>query len=255
MGEDVTALLETCVASRRGHTDVELELRLGTRTDSFQAGVPRYVFQQLERDFIQTPELIADSGYTEVVDYFYTLSNGINVRTRVHYDSTRMQLSTEHVSKHVLHSFVAAVSGDPGDTCRVEVSQESVVDRPPQSTLINYVRIKQRRVFVDHRGDGGDAWRYELSRTWSGITRDAVEYNQRHSEPTYEVECELVDTKGAYMGERTDAQVSKSLHLKMLMLLGHDDVGTPLEISHVKNNNGARRGGEGGKRVRYHRQN
>ena len=239
--DDVTAasamnlaqLLEQCVGRRRGAGDVELELRLGQRADTFHPGVSRVVFEQLERDLSEAPELSAEIGYTEIADYFYTLSSGRQIRTRVRYDSSSMELTTEHVEKRLLQSFVASASGDPGDTCRVEVSSEVPVESPPPSTLINFVRIKQRRAFVDRRG-GGVVWQYELSRTWSGSTRDAVEYRQHNSEPVYEVECELVDNDGAYLEARTDSAVAESLHLKMLMLMGYDDPATPLEISHTR---------------------
>lgn len=239
-------LLERCVASRRSEDNVELEMRLGTRSDAFHSGIPRLVFEQLERDLSEAPGLTADSGYTEIVDYFYTLSRGHHIRTRVHYDSARMELSTEHVDKRPIQSFVASASTEPGDACRVEVSREMPVSSPPQCTLINYVRVKQRRSFVDRRDDG-DVWRYELSRTWSGNTRDAVEYNQHNSEPSYEVECELVDTQGSYMRRLSNAQVAESIHMKMLMLLGYDDIETTVDISHVKKERG---GTSGTKRIR-----
>lgn len=231
----LSKLLEQCVECRRGESTVELEMRLGHMSDTFQVGIPRWVFEQLERDLSEAPELDADSGYTEIVDYFYTLPKGRRVRTRVHYDSARMELFTEHIEKNLIQSFVVSASSEPGDTCRVEVSREVPVDSPPQSILINYVRVKQRRCFKDRR-DNGDVWSFELNRTWSGSTRDAVEYNQHNCEPSYEVECELVDTTGNYMRNLSNAQVAESLRIKMLMLLGYDDLDTPLEISNVKNN-------------------
>lgn len=231
---DVRALLKKCASIRRSQENVELELRLGQRSDTFHSGVPRSVFEQLERDLVDSPGLSAEPCYTEIVDYFYTLPGGRNVRTRVYYDSTLMHMDTQHVEKRSIQSFVASVSNDPGDTCRLEVSCETPVESPPQSTLINYVRVKQRRAFVDRR-EYGDVWRYELSRTWSATTRDAVEYNQHNCEPSYEVECELADTSGTYMRERDDDHISESLHMKMLMLLGYDDVETSLEISNVRN--------------------
>lgn len=231
---DVRQLLRRCAFTRRGQAHVELEMRLGQRSDTFHSGVPQSVFEQLERDLVESRDLVAEPGYTEIVDYFYTLPRGRNVRTRVHYDSECMELHTEHMEKRSIQSFVASVSNDPGDTCRVEVSSEIPVDSPPQSTLINYVRVKQRRTFVDRR-DFGDLWQYELSRTWSATTRDAVEYNQHNCEPSYEVECELIDAEGVYMGGKDDDHISESLHMKMLMLLGYDDMDTPLEIYNVKN--------------------
>lgn len=233
-GMNLQALLQRCASVRRTHDNVELEMRLGQRSDTFNSGVPRVVFEQIERDLVESSDLIAEPNFTELVDYFYTLPRGRNVRTRVQYDSARMHVDTKHVEKRSIQSFVASVSNDPGDTCRVEVSSETPVESPPQSTLINYVRVKQRRAFVDRR-EYGDVWRYELSRTWSATTRDVVEYNQHNCEPCYEIECELVDTSGTYMRERDDEHISESLHMKMLMLLGYDDVETPLEISNVKN--------------------
>lgn len=230
-------LLHACVAARRGTSNVELEMRLGQMNDSFSPGVPRTVFEQLERDLVDTSDLCADPGYTEIVDYFYTLPRGRKVRTRVHFDSSTMEMRTEHVEKRMVTSFIASVSSDAGDTCRVEVSNELPVECPPQWAFINYVRVKQRRSFIDRR-DGGDVWRYELSRVWSGTTRDSVEHSQHNSEPLYEVECELVDSLGAYMDQRNDLEVSKSLHLKMLMLLGYDDADTHIEISNARNNDG-----------------
>lgn len=231
---DVRELLKRCSSIRRTNENVELEMRLGQRSDAFHSGVPRLVFEQMERDLVESPDLVAEPNYTELVDYFYTLPRGRNVRTRVQYDSARMHVDTKHVEKRSIQSFVTSVSNEPGDACRIEVSSETPVESPPQSTLINYVRVKQRRVFMDRR-EHGDVWQYELSRTWSATTRDAVEYNQHNCEPCYEIECELVDTSGTYMRERCDDHISESLHMKVLMLLGYDDAETPLEMSNVKN--------------------
>ena len=230
---DARARLQRCVSIRRTRENVELEMRLGQRSDIFHSGVPRTVFEQIERGLVDSPDLIAEPNYMEIVDYFYTLPRGRNVRTRVQYDSARMYMDTTHVEKRSIQSFVASVSNEPGDACRIEVCNEIPVQSPPQSTLVNYVRVKQRRVFVDRR-EHGDVWQYELSRTWSATTRDAVEYNQHNCEPCYEVECELVDTSGTYVREWGDDHISESLHMKMLMLLGYDDVETTLEISNVK---------------------
>ena len=206
----------------------ELELRLGRRADAvFSAGITRDIFEQLERDLAEAHELVGDASFVEIVDYFYTLPGGRNVRTRVAFDTTTMATTATHVSKETLHSAVVTRGDDWGDACRVEVAVEHPVPTPPQSTLVNYVRVKQRRCFVDRRG-GHEVWRYELSKTWSGPTRDAVEHSQHHCEPCYEVECELVDAGGAYLAERDDDLVARSLRMKMQMLLG--DETSPLDL-------------------------
>ena len=211
-----------------------------TRSDAFHSGVPRWVFEQLGD--LRKHRVSPRFGLSEIVDYFYTLPNGRQIRTRVHYDSARMELSTEHVDNHLMQSFVASASGEPGTRVASRGSSEL-------SSAVYAHQLRARETasrFVDRRDDG-DVWRYELSRTWSGNTRDAVEYNQHNSNPR-QVECELVDTQGTYMRHLSNAQVAESMHKNMLMLLGYDDVDTAVEISHVKNERGGSTSGT--KRVR-----
>lgn len=232
---DLVAELRACVAAFRaeGGAERELEIRLGQRTASgFTAGVQSAVFAQLECDFLDESNLVADPGWTEVVDYFYTLGTGAQVRTRVVCDTETMTMRTEHVEKFTRSSLVVARGDDPGDACRVETCVERAVATPPEATLVNYVRIKQRRCFRDSRY-GGRVWRYELNKTWSGVTRSAVEHAQRHTPPCYEVECELVDADGTYLPARADADVAASLRCKMQMLLG-DDADAFVELTHVR---------------------
>jgi len=212
---------------------MELEFRLGQRlTDSFHTGVPMSVFEQLEQDLTESG-LTGDTTFNEIVDYFYTISKGRQVRTRVYFDSCTMELCTEHIEKESLCSFVVSVSGNPGDACRIEISTETPVDCVPVSTLIQGVRVKQRRVFTDARKDSGVVWKYEMCRTWHGNTREAVEYNQHNCEPVYEIECELVDSEEKYQNSHTDDHIAESIKMKMLMLLGYD-VDTHVELSHEK---------------------
>jgi len=198
----------------------ELEFRLGTQSEErFGSGVTRDTFEQLERDM--TDALQSDRLWTEIVDYYYLNTSGATLRTRVAFDHTDMTLHTEHVRKEVLRTVTVCRDDDPSDACRLSCAVEHPVAQPPASVMINYVRVKQRKRFVDVR-DGNEVWAFELSKTWSAGSRDAVEYQQHHTEPHYEVECELVDRAGTYLSERSHDEVAASILLKVKMLLGED---------------------------------
>lgn len=213
---------------RRFRDDVpshgELEVRLGFWSDddgSFRPGVSHVVFEQLQRDLEETPTLQAEAEWREVVDYFYATGRNETTRTRVVFDPTCMQMSTEHVKKRGQSSVVMRRRDEGDEVCRVAWSSEVPHTDCPGACVPTHVRIKQRRCFRDVR-DGRVVWSYELSKTWSGSSRSAVEHLQHVSEPTYEVECELVDEGRAYVSSRTDEQVARSLVAKASMLLGEE---------------------------------
>jgi hypothetical protein len=215
------AALTALVAARRaapGRT--ELELRLGRHDgERFAPGVPRGVFEQLEADLEAAPQLEADEGWAETVDYHYATARGERARTRVGFDTRTMQTTTEHVVKERAESAVLR-RADGHEACRVACAVEAPLADPPTTCVPTFVRVKQRRSFRDRREGGAVVWRYDLSRTWAAPSRTAVEHAQLMAPPTYEIECELVDEKGAYLAARTDAQVAASLRLKAALLLG-----------------------------------
>lgn len=215
---------------RASHTESELELRLGVHGEGhFRAGVPRDVFEQLERDLLDA-NLEADRHWSELVDYHYATARGERARTRVTFDAERMEVRSEHVCKRARESLVLRTRDDDG-ACRVAWSSEVPLADPPEACVPTHVRVQQRRRFRDLRG-GRVVWSYDLSKTWSGGSRGAVEELQRVSEPTYEVECELVDEGGAYLGARSDEAVAASLLFKARGLLGDD--GEALEVADEK---------------------
>ena len=212
---------------------VELEMRLGRfREGRFVPGVTRRVFEQLEREMEDSP-LDADENSMEIVDYFYPHvrgSGGVGdqVRTRVSYDVEKMQMNKEHIVKRGGESLVLSSSSNDMEqeeagcddmVCRVAVADEVRLPTPPATVVTTHVRIKQRRCFRDMR-EGGVVWIYELSKTWAGTSRSAVEHLQQHTEPTYEVEVELVDSKHSYVAQHDDAYIADSLLCKANALLG-----------------------------------
>lgn len=224
--EETAPPLDRCVAAYRAEcVHSELEMRLGTWSNdgSFSPGVSREVFEQLERDLLDSPGLtIADPHYLEVVDFHYITGRDERARTRVEFDATNMELKREHTRKRAHTDVVlkrCEEAGGGAEACRVAFSRELPLESPPTACIPTHVRVKQRRRFFDVR-DNCIVWSYELSKTWSANSRTAVEHLQHHAEPTYEVECELVDEGGAYLGTRTDAQVAASIALKARLLLG-----------------------------------
>lgn len=202
----------------------EMEIRMGqvNANGVFVPGVTREVFEQLERDLQESPELEGERKWIEMVDYHFTTSDNTNVRTRVEFDANRMEMKRSHVVKQTQsHVVVKRTEDDSGERCRIVYATEIPYTTCPGACIPTYVRVKQRRAFRDVRG-GSVVWSYELARTWSAGSRSAVEHLQHMSEPVYEVECELVDVSGGYLETRSDETVAESMVLKAQLLLGED---------------------------------
>lgn len=215
---------------RAAPSTLELELRMGTVVDGrFVAGVSRKVFEQLERE-MEDSGLSADENSMEIVDYFYPHGRrgDERARTRVTYDVQTMEMKREHIIKEAGESVVvcytkeadyAGKRGSAMDACRIAVAEETPLADPPGTAVTTHVRIKQRRCFRDVRG-ANVVWIYELSKTWAGTSRSAVEHLQQHTEPTYEVEVELLDSTREYAEAHDDAHVANSILCKAKAVLG-----------------------------------
>jgi len=222
MTADLDLVCQCVKLFRRYGPNAELEIRIGHKTDErFVPGVSRDVFEQLERDFCDSPGLVAERHWTELVDYFYPLQNGEQARTRVEFDTEHLEMKGTHVVKRSLNDVFVRRMEDATEVCRLECSEERPLETPPNMCIPTFVRVKQRRRFLDRRDDC-TVWCYELSKTWSASSRVAVEHKQHVSEPVYEVECELLDENMKYTTVRSDEQVSASLLLKMKLLLGEE---------------------------------
>lgn len=223
--------LVTCVAAYRrcNRAEYELEARLGNYVHGkFYPGISKDVFEQLERDLHDAPSLSTDNKWNEIVDFHYVNQRGEPSRTRVEYDTEQMVVRTEHTCKRAQQHCIYGRTEDGDEACKIALSAEIPSVDPPGSCLPTHVRIKQRKCFLDVR-DGDVIWSYELSKTWSGNNRSAVEHAQHVSEPIYEVECELVDRGDRYMDTRTDVDIATSLLMKAKLLLGEEPT-TDLEL-------------------------
>lgn len=214
------------IRTRRVDPTQEIEIRIGNGDPgghprgSFIPGTTQEAFEQLECD-LRDAGLRTNGQWHEIVDYYYAMhKRGQNARTRVTTRTDVFEVHTEHMIKESHASLTTGTAGT-SEICRISRARETKLLEPPKVCIPTHVRLQQRCVFEDVR-DGNVVWSYDLSRTWSANTRIAVEEKiHQLTEPVYEVECELVDEGGLYIGARTDVQVASSLLLKAKLLLGY----------------------------------
>ena len=60
------------------------------------------------------------------------------------------------------------------------------------------------------------------SATWSATKSFCGGHLQQHSEPVYEIECELVDENGDYMRKNSNERIATSIMYKLSMMLGEE---------------------------------
>lgn len=228
--DDAEAQIADCVENFRKEKEfAELEIRLGTFSEGqFCPGVSKDVFFQLERDLLDAPSLAADPGWIEHTDFHYTTSRNQTARTRVAYDTNNIELCKTHTIKSSQQNVIFRRTEGGDEAFRIACSTEEPLLDPPGTCLPTHVRIKQRKCFRDVR-NGSVVWSYELSKSWSASSRDAVEHKQHTMEPVYEVECELQDIGRSYVDRRSNVQVAQSLLMKGKLLLG-EEVHTRLEM-------------------------
>ena len=204
----------------------ELEIRIGNVVNnSFVPGVTQYLFDELEKDMNECGTLFPEQDFKELVDYYYVNDKGTPIRTRVEYDTQNMKLLTSHIvktCKAVVDVDIAesTEAAEPKSACRIALATEEEIESP-QVSLLTHVRIKQRKCYTS-KCNGFVIWKYELSKTWSASTRDAVEHMQRTMEPRYEVECELIDEKQEYISTHNIDYICDSLIMKIQSLMGWD---------------------------------
>ena len=99
MQQFVNALADFRSKREEYPSQIECEIRLGQMDTSFCPGVSKEAFQQLDEDM--TDEKLTCQTWAEHVDYHYLDAKGRQIRTRVTFDSTKMEINTEHVQKKI----------------------------------------------------------------------------------------------------------------------------------------------------------
>lgn len=199
------------VAELRRHPDAELETRFGKmREGRFVAGVPRAVMDSIIDVLQHSSYMKGEDEWREESDVFFA-DGDTHYRTRVQYDSAQMTVRAQTTDKALLAPSLTLSSTVDDKDVRISLKSEREIRKPPASVTPYLVRIKQRRRFVTDSG----AWAFDLSMTWSGASRSEAEARQMQAEPTFEIECELIDA-AEVLKKRSDAYIAASLLLKMV---------------------------------------
>ena len=205
------------VAQLRAHPDHELEARLGRLEHGrFRAGVTRAEIDRIV-DMMQQSRFVRDCGEWAEEQDFEFQENGKTLRTRVRYDSLEMNLRAVTICKQTVACCdvpIEYASAEQGADFRVALKREEVVANTSPCVATTSVRIKQRRRFCTLDG----LWAFDFSMCWQGRTKEEAERQQAASEPTFEVECELIDARAA-LNASDDARIACSLLLKTWDLL------------------------------------
>ena len=213
MDTSVIQSVASLVYLYRSNPNVELEARLG-RFDGtrFVSGVTRSEMDAIMSMLQEADCIESDGEWTETQDFFYIYRTS-NMRTRVSYDADRMKTDMCTIEKKMLDC-VDIVLGEHG--IRVAVKFETPSSHVPSAINTTCMRIKQTQRFSLRHSSGQRYFVFDFSMTWSGKTKFEAEQKQQTENPTYELECELVNRD--YL-EHTDDYISESLLLKTCDLL------------------------------------
>lgn len=217
---DCISCTQDIVQVLRNHTgDCELEARFGVLDNNhFTPGVTRTVMESIIENMQMSPHVMSNDDWKEETDYYYK-HDGRHLRTRIQFDSNNMNVISETTEKKMLcnsidlkHMFQDENRGDMD--VRISLKTESQILQPPSASNPYLVRIKQRRRFITEN----KCWAFDFSMTWSGISKSKAELSQKNDEPTFEIECELIDARN-YLEMKNDRYIATSILLKMYDLL------------------------------------
>lgn len=177
----------------------ELEGRLGTRESdgSFCPGVDMDWFEALILRLEANTVWASQTGWVESEDTtFYAEGDRLRQSRRCDPETCLIELETVRKigvrSSCIALQTSSAMTSAGANTIRIAYSSEQIINTQlPMLVLPTYVRIKQRRVFVlDSTAFPNASWRFELTRTWAGTTREEAEHEQNSAPPVCEVEIE-----------------------------------------------------------------
>ena len=200
----------------------ELEARFGElKACRFVSGVKREQMETIIEELLQFAAKsrhasAVDTAWVEHQDFFFAHGDK-QMRTRVRYDSANMQMSSETIEKRPVSAVTChSARGAQSHSHAIRVALKVEKPATKVAPIVNptFVRIKQTRRFLV----GAGAWAYDFSLTWSGATKTEAEESQRHCDPAFEIECELVKAE-QYLRDHDDERVARSILLKMIDLL------------------------------------
>ena len=192
------------------NTVYELEGRLGRICgDKFIAGVSSVWFQTLAVRLDRYSGWTEQTQWVEIEDTFFT-HDGHEFRQSRVCDAVNCQVNLFTIEKKQGKNCViptpklSVIQNDilPTDVGAIRLAQaeEITLDQQQLPSVVTptYIRIKQRKTFfLDSRKHDGAKWKFELTRSWGGKTREEAEIFQNTTEPTNEVEVEWLPSSEA----------------------------------------------------------
>jgi hypothetical protein len=210
----------------------ELECRFGTwQGQYFHNGVSRVFVEKILAMFETFPQWSKVTDWEETHDYYY--SNGTDptlpmVRTTASFKTdkkmNRKYIATEHIRKYSHSKMDFQYQGSPTEfryDVRVALNYEEKVSDQELPSIVNpsSVRIKSRKSFYYKSEDfpsSDPLWRFDITRSWSGLSRSEAEIKQKNSDTTFEVELECLNPRALMVSAKHDSfYVACSMMLKM----------------------------------------
>ena len=210
----------------------ELECRFGTwQGQYFHNGVSRAFVEKILSMFETFPQWSKVTDWEETHDYYY--SNGSDptlpmVRTTASFKTDsktgRKHIVTEHIRKYTRSKMDFQYHGSPTEfryDIRVGLNYEEKVSDQELPSIVNpsSVRIKSRKSFYYKSEDFPSSeplWRFDITRSWNGLSRSEAEIKQRNGETTFEVELECLNPRALMVSPKHDSfYVACSMMLKM----------------------------------------
>lgn len=218
----------------------ELECRFGVwKGQYFQSGVSKAFVEKILAMFETFTQWSKVSDWEETHNYFYADQDSSlpMVRTTASFQTDpktgRKRIVTEHIRKYprTKMDFQYLTIGGNGGIfsdgtdfhydIRVCLNYEEKVSDQDLPSIVNpsSVRIKSRKSFYYKSEEFPSAeplWRFDITRSWDGVSRSDAEMKQRNGNTTFEVELECLNPRALMVSPKHDTfYVACSMLLKM----------------------------------------
>ena len=223
------------------HGSYELECRFGVwKGLYFQSGVSKAFVEKILSMFETFTQWSKVSDWEETHDYFYSQSDTSipMVRTTASFRTDpktgRKRIITDHIRKYsrtkmdfqyssinVGGGHSSGPSPDFHYDLRVCLNYEEKVSDQELPSIVNpsSVRIKSRKSFYYKSEEFPSAeplWRFDITRSWDGVSRTEAETKQRNGNTAFEVELECLNPRALMVSPKHDTfYVACSMLLKM----------------------------------------
>ena len=227
--QDISKKVSLLLAPAPRSAHLELEARLGKcDSEGFCAGVSAEFFEALVHKMDICSAWYSVTPWQEYEDVIFNDVRGLAVRQTVfaNRESCNLSISTQQKRHRCKLTFGATTCKScPLDSnvghVRIAVSEEIPVSKDdlPSVVMPVYVRFKQRRSYTERSSNKDSFWRYDLTKSWSGKTKQDAEQKSQGMPPVYEVEVEWVPSPNANWNSMDKAAVVRSL-IKRIKRIG-----------------------------------